>query len=106
MRSFIRFRLRRSVVLPQPDGPMNAVTRVLWMSRLTSRIATAPQYDTATSSRLSTTAFPSCGIGAVLGGDLSHLRLRAGQGDIGGLAAAASRPVRSFSDSVMVLHLV
>jgi hypothetical protein len=24
-RSFIRFRVRRTVVLPQPDGPMNAV---------------------------------------------------------------------------------
>ena len=27
MMSFIRFSVRRNVLLPQPDGPMNAVTR-------------------------------------------------------------------------------
>ena len=26
MMSFIRFSVRRNVLLPQPDGPMNAVT--------------------------------------------------------------------------------
>ena len=31
MMSFIRFNVRRNVLLPQPDGPMNAVTRFGWM---------------------------------------------------------------------------
>ena len=31
MMSFIRFSVRRNVLLPQPDGPMNAVTRLRWM---------------------------------------------------------------------------
>ena len=38
----MRFRLRRSVVLPQPDGPMNAVTSVLWISMLTPFTAVVP----------------------------------------------------------------
>ena len=29
--SFIRFSVRRNVLLPQPDGPMKAVTRLAWM---------------------------------------------------------------------------
>ena len=33
MRSFIRFSVRRTVVLPQPDGPMNAV---IWCSKMVS----------------------------------------------------------------------
>ena len=32
----MRFSVRSSVDLPQPDGPMNAVTRRSAMSRLTS----------------------------------------------------------------------
>ena len=31
MMSFMRFSVRRNVLLPQPDGPMNAVTRLRWM---------------------------------------------------------------------------
>ena len=31
MMSFIRFSVRRNVLLPQPDGPMNAVTTFGWM---------------------------------------------------------------------------
>ena len=31
MMSFIRFSVRRNVLLPQPDGPMNAVTRLAWI---------------------------------------------------------------------------
>ena len=34
--SFIRLRQRRKVDLPQPDGPMKAVTRSSWMSIETS----------------------------------------------------------------------
>ena len=35
----MRFRQRMNVLLPHPDGPMNAVTAFLWMSerRLTKR---------------------------------------------------------------------
>ena len=36
MMSFIRFSVRRNVLLPQPDGPMNAVTRFAEMSMLMS----------------------------------------------------------------------
>jgi hypothetical protein len=32
MMSFIRLSVRRNVLLPQPDGPMNAVTRFAGMS--------------------------------------------------------------------------
>ena len=31
MMSFIRLSVRRNVLLPQPDGPMNAVTTLGWM---------------------------------------------------------------------------
>ena len=31
MMSFIRLSVRRNVLLPQPDGPMNAVTWLAWM---------------------------------------------------------------------------
>ena len=31
MMSFIRLSVRRNVLLPQPDGPMNAVTTFGWM---------------------------------------------------------------------------
>jgi len=31
MMSFIRFSVRRNVLLPQPDGPMNAVTMFGWI---------------------------------------------------------------------------
>ena len=31
MMSFIRLSVRRNVLLPQPDGPMNAVTRFGWI---------------------------------------------------------------------------
>jgi len=39
MVSFIRFRQRRKVDLPQPDGPMKAVTVAGAISTLTSRSA-------------------------------------------------------------------
>ena len=31
MMSFIRFSVRRNVLLPQPDGPMKAVTTLGWI---------------------------------------------------------------------------
>jgi hypothetical protein len=31
MMSFMRFSVRRNVLLPQPDGPMKAVTTCGWM---------------------------------------------------------------------------
>ena len=37
--SFIRLKHRSTVLLPQPDGPMNAVISLWWMSRNTSRTA-------------------------------------------------------------------
>ena len=36
MRSFIRLKRRSTVVLPQPDGPMNAVISFSWMVSDTS----------------------------------------------------------------------
>ena len=36
MMSFIRLSVRRNVLLPQPDGPMNAVTWLAWMSMVMS----------------------------------------------------------------------
>ena len=41
IRSFIRFRQRRNVVLPQPDGPMNAVTAFSCTSSVASLEARA-----------------------------------------------------------------
>jgi hypothetical protein len=40
--SFMRFRQRMNVLLPQPDGPMKAVTAFLWTSSVASRSAMAP----------------------------------------------------------------
>ncbi len=31
MMSFMRLSVRRNVLLPQPDGPMKAVTRLAWI---------------------------------------------------------------------------
>jgi hypothetical protein len=42
MRSFIRLKQRMKVDLPQPDGPMKAVTRLRWISSETSASAGAP----------------------------------------------------------------
>ena len=39
MTSCIRLSERRNVLLPQPDGPMMAVTACGWMSSVTSRTA-------------------------------------------------------------------
>ena len=39
IRSFIRFRQRRNVVLPQPDGPISAVISFFRIGRLMSRTA-------------------------------------------------------------------
>ena len=41
-RSFIRLRLRRSVLLPQPDGPMKAVIRCFGIESVTSATAGLP----------------------------------------------------------------
>ena len=43
MMSFIRFSVRRNVLLPQPDGPINAVTRLarIWME-ISSRARFCP----------------------------------------------------------------
>ena len=47
--SCMRLRQRSTVVLPHPDGPMNAVISFAAMSRSTSRIAVWPLYFTSTS---------------------------------------------------------
>ena len=39
MTSFIRFSVLRNVLLPQPDGPMNAVTACFLIVRFVSRTA-------------------------------------------------------------------
>src|SRR5688572_11920899 len=71
MRSFIRFIVRRSVVLPQPDGPMSAVTSRARMSMETSLTARNDPYQqpTVSSSRTvsrSTAGGAAWGIGAIL----------------------------------------
>src|SRR6059058_5757772 len=49
MWSFIRLRQRRKVDLPQPDGPMSAVTRRSPMSSETRSRASVPPYRTVRS---------------------------------------------------------
>ncbi len=39
----MRLKQRMNVLLPQPDGPMNAVTKFFWMSRSTPLSATLPE---------------------------------------------------------------
>ncbi len=53
--SCIRFRIRRNVDLPQPDGPISAVTRRAGMvSETRSRTLRSPNHaDTAAASRAS-----------------------------------------------------
>ena len=38
----MRLRQRRSVLLPQPDGPMSAVISCLWIGNVMSRTAAMP----------------------------------------------------------------
>ena len=45
----MRLKQRMKVLLPQPDGPMKAVTVFRWMSSETSWSATLPLYETARS---------------------------------------------------------
>ncbi len=45
----MRLRQRNTVVLPHPDGPMNAVISLAAMSRSTSRTAVCPLYCTSRS---------------------------------------------------------
>src|SRR3546814_2089950 len=47
--SFMRFRQRRKVDLPQPDGPISAVTSLRLMSRSTCLSACFSPYNTLTS---------------------------------------------------------
>src|SRR4051794_10533800 len=48
MRSFIRFRQRRKVLFPHPDGPMRAVISLLRTSSVTSRKARNAPYQKLT----------------------------------------------------------
>jgi hypothetical protein len=48
--SCIRLSARSNVVLPEPDGPMIAVTSFPWMSKVTLRTAGRPAKETETSS--------------------------------------------------------
>src|SRR5688572_3699808 len=48
MTSCMRFRVRMNVDLPQPDGPMRAVTRLGSMDRVTSSTALKPPYQALT----------------------------------------------------------
>jgi hypothetical protein len=45
IKSFIRFRQRSNVLLPQPLGPMSAVLRRAAMATLTSNSACLPLYQ-------------------------------------------------------------
>src|SRR4051794_37403468 len=56
MSSFMRLRQRREVLLPHPDGPMNAVISLPRTSRLTSRSAWKLPYQKPTSSTAKTVA--------------------------------------------------
>src|ERR671924_637414 len=49
IRSFIRFKHRRNVVFPQPDGPISAVISLRAIGRVTSRTARKSPYHTDTS---------------------------------------------------------
>ncbi len=51
VRSCSRLIERKSVVLPEPEGPMSAVTLFFGTSKVALRIAVRPWKDTATSSR-------------------------------------------------------
>ena len=55
-RSFIRFRQRMNVLLPQPEGPIIAVIRFLRMSRLTPARASDDPYETLRSRTPKTTS--------------------------------------------------
>ena len=55
-RSFIRFRQRSNVDLPQPDGPISAVIAFSWMSSETPLTASALPYETDRSSMSNTTS--------------------------------------------------
>ena len=46
MVSFMRLKQRNTVLLPHPDGPMNAVISLARISRFTSRTAVNPEYET------------------------------------------------------------
>src|SRR5262245_38403733 len=67
-RSFIRFRQRSSVDLPQPEGPMYAVTRCLGMAIVTSRRASFGPYQ---SDRWSISTMGASTTGAAGGSDLA-----------------------------------
>ena len=59
-RSFMRFRQRSSVVLPQPDGPMYAVTRCFGTDMTMSRSACLSPYqsDSRSISTIGTSVIP------------------------------------------------
>src|SRR5450759_3880186 len=57
--SWSRLSARKTVVLPQPDGPMNAVISWAATCRLTPCTAVTPWYRTSTSARSKTTSRPS-----------------------------------------------
>src|SRR5450631_619617 len=57
--SWSRLSARKTVVLPQPDGPMNAVMSWAATCRLTPCTAVTPWYRTSTSARSKTTSRPS-----------------------------------------------
>src|SRR5262249_37362658 len=64
-RSFIRLKQRRIVLLPQPDGPMHAVTALGWIFRLTSWTARFVPYQTAPS-RISSLGSVPAGAGGLV----------------------------------------
>src|SRR4029078_12786699 len=57
--SFIRLSDRRNVDLPQPEGPINAVTCWPTMSRLTGPPPFLPPYETVTSRTVNFGGFAS-----------------------------------------------
>ena len=67
----MRLMQRSSVLLPQPEGPIRAVTRLLGMSSETSPMACFLPYQRLTL-RIWTAAGPSAGVGA--GGARSSVR--------------------------------
>ena len=66
IRSFIRFRQRIRVDLPQPEGPISAVISFFAMSKVTLRTAGLSPYETVTSSswKIGSRGLPSARGGA------------------------------------------
>ena len=92
VRSCKRLIARRSVVLPEPEGPIIDVTRFLAMSKVASRTATLPLKETATFFKL---MIVTCGPLSVISS------IMFGNDASGGVSEGAEK----FSPPVVVLSI-